>query len=146
MYYVRIFCLYLLLFRGQHSSVDDVDDLNQLDFEDRDHMNEADLYSTNDIEQCSLLFNHDDRFYDTLINETSSDLEKNTLSSDEETDKVTDTLCSTDDEESVDENEIDAVVEGNENEIDVIVEGDENDNEQTYELYLSYCKRKSFLD
>jgi hypothetical protein len=98
-------------------------------------MNDANLYKTHDTDQCSLLFNHDNTFYDTLIRETCYNLEKNTLDSDEETDTVTDdTLRSTDDEESFDENET-----------NVVVEGDEN-NEQKYELQLSYHKRKTFLD
>ncbi|CAF1657671.1 unnamed protein product, partial [Rotaria sp. Silwood1] len=115
---------------SQHNSVDDVDNLNQSEFEDRDHMNEEDLYKTNDTDQCSLLFNHDNTFYDTLINETCYDLEKNTLDSDEETELVTDTLGSTDDEESFDENET-----------DVVVEEDGNDNEQKNEMFNDQFQR-----
>ncbi|CAF4962969.1 unnamed protein product, partial [Rotaria sp. Silwood1] len=109
---------------------DDVDNLNQSEFEDRDHMNEEDLYKTNDTDQCSLLFNHDNTFYDTLINETCYDLEKNALDSDEETDMMTDTLGSTDDEESFDENET-----------DVVVEEDGNDNEQKNEMFNDQFQR-----
>ncbi|CAF4135243.1 unnamed protein product [Rotaria sp. Silwood2] len=115
---------------SQHNSVDDVDNLNQSEFEDRDHMNEEDLYKTNDTDQCSLLFNHDNTFYDTLINETCYDLEKNTLDSDEETDIVTDTLGSTGDEESFDENET-----------DVVIEEDGNDNEQKNEMFNDQFQR-----
>ncbi|CAF4430637.1 unnamed protein product [Rotaria sp. Silwood2] len=116
--------------KSQHNSVDDVDNLNQSEFEDRDHMNEEDLYKTNDTDQCSLLFNHDNTFYDTLINETCYDLEKNTLDSDEETDIVTDTLGSTGDEESFDENET-----------DVVIEEDGNDNEQKNEMFNDQFQR-----
>ncbi|CAF1378024.1 unnamed protein product [Didymodactylos carnosus] len=94
--------------QSQLNSVDDVDNLNQSEFEDRDHMNEEDLYKTNDTDQCSLLFNHDNTFYDTLISET----------------------CTSDDEESFDENET-----------DVIVEGDGNDNEKKNEMFNDQFQR-----
>jgi hypothetical protein len=82
------------------------------------------------------LFNNDNSFYDTIINETRIDFEKNKLDSNEEIDnegkKIT---CSSDEEEI-----------SQETEIDITFEEDTNDAEQRYRMQLCYYQRKSFMN
>jgi len=123
------------MFRSQLDSTDDADVLYESEFEDRDRMMQENLHKTTDKDQYPVLFNNDNIFYDTLIGETCYDLEKQTSDSDEETDNIDkNTLNSTDEGGSSDENET-----------DLIVEEDANDNEQKYEL-LIYHQRESFFD
>ncbi|CAF4396510.1 unnamed protein product [Rotaria sp. Silwood2] len=112
---------------NQLDSESNISSLNEQRFQDHGQMNVEDFYKTNDKDQCSLQFDHDNTFYDTVINETLYDFEKNKFASSEEiNNEATEFMFSTDEEEISDEEVIDQT------ETDTIFQKDKYDNEQEY--------------
>ncbi|CAF4026360.1 unnamed protein product, partial [Rotaria sordida] len=128
--------------KNQLDSETNISSLNQQRFQDHGQMNVEDFYEANDKDQCSLLFDHDNTFYDTIINATPYDFEKNKLTSSEEIDnEATEMMYSTDEEEISDEEVIDQT------ETDTIYQKDKYDNEQENDsLHYQFQREHDEID
>ncbi|CAF1423073.1 unnamed protein product [Rotaria magnacalcarata] len=134
--------MFLLLRRSQVDSLNTFRSLNAEEFQNQRQMVLEDCDKNNDNNQCSVLFDHDDAFYDTIIKQRSDDFEENKFASSEEiATESMELMYSTDEDESSDEkiNDEEFI---DENEADAISELDKYDNEQRNEISSDQCQRE----